>query len=133
MANKVLRIWRESRDCGLVALDGDWNGEPIADFHRNGSQVMGQGKFSPLSPSERGSLCGYARLGDQALFLVEPILYPFLLRLGAKAYLAGPFNDWEKASGNDDWLLTPREDGLLGLEKPWGEVASLAPFSVQVH
>ena len=128
MANKVLRIWRESRDCGLVALNRDWNGEPIADFPSEWKSDDGAGEFSPLSPTERGSLCGYARLGEQALFLVEPILYPFLLRPGAKAYLAGPFNDWEKASGNDDWLLTPREDGLLGLEKPWGEVASLAPF-----
>ncbi|MBC8347426.1 MAG: glycoside hydrolase family 1 [Verrucomicrobia bacterium] len=128
MANKVLRIWRESRDCGLVALDRDWNGEPITDFPSEWKSDDGAGEFFPLSPTERGSLCGYAREGDQALFLVEPILYPFLLRPGAKAFLAGPFNEWEKASGNDDWLLTPREDGLLGLEKPWDEVASLAPF-----
>ena len=128
MANKVLRIWRESRDCGLVALDGDWNGEPIAGFPSQWKSDDGAGEFSPLSPTERGSLCGYVRLGDQALFLVEPILYPFLLRPGAKAYLAGPFNDWEKAGGNDDWLLNLREDGLFGLEKPWGEMARLAPF-----
>jgi len=129
MANKVLRIWRESRDSGLVALDGDWNGEPIADFPSEWKTDDGVGELFPLSPIERGALCGYVRLGDRALFLVEPILYPFLLRPSAKAYLAGPFNDWEKASGNDDWLLTPREDGLFGLEKPWDEMASLAPFS----
>ena len=108
MANKVLRIWRESRDCGLVALDGDWNGEHIADFPSEWKSDDGAGEFSPLSPTERGSLCGYARVGDQALFLVEPALYPFLLRSEAKAYLTGPFNDWEKAGGYNDWLLTPR-------------------------
>ncbi|MBU61070.1 MAG: glycoside hydrolase family 1 [Opitutae bacterium] len=129
MANKVLRIWRESRDCGLVALDRDWNGEPIVDFPSGWQSDDGAGEFFPLSPTERGSLCGYARQGDLALFLVEPILYPFLLRSGTKAFLAAPFNEWEKARLNDDWLLTPREDGLLGLERPWGEVASLAPFS----
>ncbi|MBT7743481.1 MAG: glycoside hydrolase family 1 [Opitutae bacterium] len=128
MANKVLRIWRESRDCGLVALDSDWDGEPISDFPSEWKADDGVGEFSPLSPTERGSLCGYARVGDQALFLIEPSLYPFLLRSETKAYLAGPFNKWEKASGNDDWLLTPREDGLLGLEKPWVEMARLAPF-----
>jgi pullulanase len=129
MANMVLRIWRESRDCGIVALDRDWNGEPIVDFPSEWNSDDGAGGFYPLSPAERGSLCGYARVGDQALFLVEPILYPFLLRPGAKAFLAGAFNEWEKACGHEDWLLTPRADGLLGLEKPWDEVASLAPFS----
>jgi hypothetical protein len=128
MANKVLRIWRESRDCGLVALDGDWNGEPIADFPSEWKPDDGVGEFFPLSSIERAGLCGYARDGDVALFLVESMLYPFLLRAESKAYLAGPFNDWEKASGNEEWLLTPREDGFLGLEKPWDEMARLAPF-----
>ena len=128
MANKVLRIWRESSDWGLVALDGDWDGEPISDFPSEWRLHDGVGDLSPISPLERGSLCGYARVGDLALFLVEPVLYPFLLPSEAKAYLAGPFNNWEKAGGDEEWLLTPREDGFLCLEKPWEEMARLAPF-----
>ena len=127
MGNRILETWRESREFGIVVLESDWAGEhldiPMLDPEAKLSDL------SPLSPRDRARLCGYAREGEKALFVVETERFPFLLRSGVTAYLAASFNGWEKVTGGEEWRLLPTLEGLLILEKPWGEMVHLAPFS----
>ena len=127
MGNRVLQMWRESREFGIVVLEFDWGGEPLGLPMLDPETEMSA--LSPLPPRERACLVGYAREDDHALFVVEPDRFPFLLRSGASAFLAAGFNGWEKARREEKWRLLPTEDGLLVLKKPWKEIAKLAPFS----
>ena len=84
--------------------------------------------FEPFDPRERAKLGGYSKIGEKALFLLEPERFPSLLRTGkTEVFLASEWNDWEKARDEECWKLQP-EKGDLCLWMNWEDLLHLGVF-----
>ena len=102
---EVVHVFWKTSHSGLVILSEDWNESdqklPVAfgpDRHALQS-------IEPLSAEETGRYCRYFRKKKHWVFRIQSERYPQLVSGNVKVYLAGDFNQWEKAIGKSTWEL----------------------------
>lgn len=108
---EVVHVFWESTCSGLVILSADW------DAGRGAQLPVGFGpdggaleSMAPLSPEEAGRYCRYFRRRGRWVFRIQSKRYPQLSSGDTRVYLAGDFNNWEKAIGKGAWELQPLDD-----------------------
>jgi pullulanase len=104
---RIVRAWLDSLSSGIVEFDRDWEGAtPPKVALYGGVQVTAVRRASELAAAK-----------TYRYFKREPSMLAFALvikRGGVnpaidKVYVAGPFNGWQKAVGDEAWQLKPAE------------------------
>ncbi len=120
-------VWRRDDRYGIVFLEEDWDGSTLP-MNLVAEAGLAGSDFEPFDPRERAKLGGYSKIGEKALFLLEPERFPSLLRTGkTEVFLASEWNDWEKARDEECWKLQP-EKGDLCLWMNWEDLLHLGVF-----
>ena len=99
MYNRGGKVWEGSFPKGLVFLEKDWEEDRLPMDLVEEAGLLGA-DFVQLSPVQRAKLGGYCKM-DQRTFLLLNHLDCTLLTQVEKIFLAGDFNGWEAAIGED--------------------------------
>jgi len=106
-ANKISRAHWESPKRGIVYLTKDWTQAKPPSL----SLVSGQEtsvRLEQVPPAHYGKQAGFFKDETGSItFLLWPDSFPNLELEGRDFYLAGDFNQWQEAIGNDRWKLKP--------------------------
>ncbi len=122
--SRIFSAFWISKDQVLVLLSNDWLlADPLPPIHFNETALVDTHlKRAPLVLF--GQLTGYYRNAEEITFVYCP-------QPGdeeKQIYVAGNFNGWEAAIGNERWLLKPQiinDKKVMALTLPWREIASL--------
>lgn len=118
--NDVLWI---SKNQILILLSNDWLFSTLPPLYFNNSKLLST-NLKPAPLTQFGKLTGYYKNENEITF----IYYPNKEEKGKRMYVAGNFNDWEAAIGNEQWLLKPttvdKEEVILRTV-PWDTVVNL--------
>jgi pullulanase len=105
LSYRIVRAWLESPSSGIIELDHDWTGRARPRFTL-GKQCPALGGLAPAPGLPAGRAYGYFFNTHGEVSFVLP------LERGCDVdpardtvYLAGNFNGWEKAVGDDTWRL----------------------------
>ena len=114
----------ESR--GWVYLEKDWDGGRLHLDLVEQAGLLG-GSFSLLDISQRAGLGGYAKDGQEALFLIEENQFPGILNQQSVVFLASSINNWSPRNKPEKWKMNRNELGWE-LRLSWHELSIQAPF-----
>ena len=112
-APRLVRAWLDSLSSGIVEFDRNWESPASPALALSGTVEVTEFKRAP----------DLAAAKSLRYFLKDPATFAFALpirrnggvgRADEKVYVAGPFNGWQAAVGNEDWRLRLEE---LGGEK----------------
>ncbi len=108
-AHRIVRAWLESLTAGVVELDRDWTS---ADGPRLslGEQCIAPAALAPAPPIAAGRSYGYFITPEGKIVFVLPLdggsgIDP----QRDTVYLAGDFNGWQVAVGQEAWQMLPAE------------------------
>ncbi|MFT4901268.1 MAG: pullulanase [Lentimonas sp.] len=103
---KIAHAFWESDNSGIIILSQAWDSlkKPQIEFK---PVVSASAEVRQLTPPEVGRYYRYYRLRNHWVFAIRTELYPQLLDLKTKVYLAGEFNGWGDALGDSKWQLKP--------------------------
>lgn len=105
--NKLLRAYWETPERGIVNLSKDWSRATPPQFFLDTGQAAPV-HFERVPPQEYGKQAGYFKNdAGQILFLLWPDSFPNVELEGRDFFLAGDFNQWDKAIGNTAWQMQP--------------------------
>ena len=122
------KAWQVDDKRGVVFLQKDWDGSSLPNEIVEQAGLLGAGFKNP-PPLERAGMGGYEKIGDRAVFLVEPRRFPMLLQqAGTPVFLASEWNGWEDAKKHERWQLTPEGDRLC-LWMDWEDLLDLGSFA----
>ncbi len=101
--HRIVRAWQDSLNSGVVELDRDWKAArpPQLSF---GTQCPAPGGIKPASPLTVGRLYGYYAHGADIAFIL-PVAQAGADGLRDALYVAGDFNGWQEAVGQDEWRM----------------------------
>ncbi|HEY4990281.1 MAG TPA: alpha-amylase family glycosyl hydrolase, partial [Opitutaceae bacterium] len=103
-APRPVRAWLDSLSTGVVEFDRNWDGKTPPAIALSGSVEVTRFQRAP----------GLAAAKTYRYFLKDPSTFVFALPLkrgggfdpvNDKVYVAGPFNGWQAAVGDEDWRL----------------------------
>jgi pullulanase/glycogen debranching enzyme len=103
-APRLVRAWLDSLSSGIVEFDRNWESAAPPAIALSGTVEVT--RFAPAPDLEVAKTLRY--------FLKDPATLAFALplkrnggvgRADEKVYVAGPFNGWQAAVGNEDWRL----------------------------
>ncbi|MDB4385358.1 alpha-amylase family glycosyl hydrolase [Opitutaceae bacterium] len=103
-ANHIIQAWLESPSQGVLELARDWKArhDPPAKFS-GGLQLK---RLERVPDHTYGSESGYfVTKTDRIFFFVPREVHPRPSALQAPIYLAGDFNGWSEAIGDEQWEL----------------------------
>ena len=112
-APRPVRAWLDSISSGIVEFDRDWGSPAPPAIALSGGVGINAFKRAP----------DLAAAKTYRYFLNDPATLSFALPLKRgggvnpatdRVYVAGPFNGWQEAVGNEDWRMKP---STLGGEK----------------
>jgi pullulanase/glycogen debranching enzyme len=118
---RILEAFWETGDRGMAVLRHDWPDDASMPPLRldPGNRLLRL--VRRVSPLLFGRRAGFCLNGDELVFLLWPAYYPNLDWEDEVVYVAGDFNDWEKAIGEPEWRLWPEThdgQGCLVLRVP---------------
>ena len=104
-ANKIVQAWMDTPTTGVCELDHDWKARQLPPVRMSGGLSI---CLSRVKDHSFGNESGYfiTRRGMIYFFVPREVEEETVER-EAKVYLAGDFNGWGDAIGNEDWLLKP--------------------------
>ena len=120
------KVFVSNKSTGWVYLEKDWDGGRLHLDLVEQAGLLG-GSFSLLDISQRAGLGGYAKDGQEALFLIEENQFPGVLNQQSVVYLASSINDWSPMNNPDKWKMNRNELGWE-LRLSWHELSIQAPF-----
>jgi len=109
----IVQAWLESPQSGVIELTHDWTGRqrPPVMLCKSESCVV-LANVEPLPGHYFGDSSGYfAAAPGEICFFVPIERHPEVDPEKDSVYLAGDFNDWGEAIGQDEWCLKP---GVVG-------------------
>ncbi|MEO7412842.1 MAG: alpha-amylase family glycosyl hydrolase [Opitutaceae bacterium] len=109
-AHRIVRAWLESLTAGVVELDRDWTERQLPCF-TFGEQCPVPSALSPASGLAVGSAYGYFLDAQGKISFLLPLEHGCDVHLSDTVYLAGDFNEWQKAVGDPAWQLQRIELG----------------------
>lgn len=120
---KILTAFWISKDQIFVFLTNDWLfKDALPPLYFNQLKLSHQNlKLAPLKLF--GKFTGYCKENDTITF----IHYPNSEEENKRIYIAGNFNGWGKAIGNDKWLLkltTTNNEKIMSVTLPWKDIVS---------
>src|SRR5260221_577041 len=126
---RIVRAWLESPTAGIIELDRDWaaRGEPRFTLGPHGPTPRA---LAPAPGLPMGRAYGYFlnKLDGEILFVLPLEHGCDIDPVRDSVYLAGDFNGWEAAVGQENWRLQPAElEG--GRALVWGEVTVFRIFA----
>ena len=108
--HRILRAWLESPSSGILELDRDWNlrSHPRFTLGKNGPALTG---LAPAAGLPAGRAYGYFfNNADGQVTFVLPLEHGCDIDPAHdNVYLAGDFNGWQAAVGDEKWQLLPNE------------------------
>ena len=108
-AHRIVRAWLESLTSGVVELDRDWTNAEWPRFSF-GEQCPAPSALVPAPPLAAGRAYGYFINPAGQITFVLPLEHGSDVDPARDAvYLAGDFNDWRVAVGQDEWRMLPSE------------------------
>ena len=106
---KIAQAWLETPTSGIIELTRDWRARQIPPITL-GASGPAFATLTKLPDYWFGAESGYfVNRKGEIFFFLRLEQYPELL--GEEVYLAGDFNGWEAAVGNEEWLLRPSQLG----------------------
>jgi pullulanase/glycogen debranching enzyme len=106
-AHRIVRAWLESPSSGIIELNRDWTarGRPRFTLGKHCPALSG---LAPAPGLAAGRAYGYFFNAHGEVTFVLPLehgcdIHPEL----DTVYLAGDFNDWQEAVGEEEWRLRP--------------------------
>ena len=117
-------VTEESR--GWVYLEKDWDGGRLHLDLVEQAGLLG-GSFSLVDISQRARLGGYAKDGQEALFLLEQDKFPGVLNQQSIVFLASSLNGWSPKENPEKWKMNRNELGWE-LRLSWHELSIQPPF-----
>ncbi len=108
MQDKIfLKAFWESTNSAMIFLTQDWDSESLRmPFFLEPESIRFDIERVELFDVAR--LSGYTIQGDKIRFLLDPTAYP-TLELDQSIYVAGQFNGWQNAIGDEAYRLCPFE------------------------
>ena len=108
-SHRIVRAWLEAPASGIIELDRDWTGRHTPRFTL-GKQCPSPGGLAPASGLPAGRAYGYFFNKQGGISFVLPLEHGCDIDPERDSvYLAGDFNGWQEAVGEDEWRLQPTE------------------------
>ena len=108
-AHRIVRAWLESLITGVVELDRDWTSRERPRISI-GEQCLAPQALAPAPGLVAGSTYGYFLNQEGQIAFVLPLEHGCDVDSARdKVYLAGDFNDWQVAVGQEEWRMQPAE------------------------
>ena len=120
------KVFVSNENRGWVYLEKDWDGGRLHLDLVEQAGLLG-GSFSLLDIIQRAGLGGYAKDGQEALFLLEENQFPGVLNQQSEVFLASSLNDWSPKNRPDKWKMNRNELGWE-LRLSWYELSIQPPF-----
>src|SRR6188508_367187 len=108
--HRIVRAWLESPTVGVIELDRDWPSRGHPRFSLGKHCPIPQA-IAPAPVLLAGRSYGYTvNRSNGSLLFVLPLEHGCDINPSRdKVYLAGDFNGWEAAVGQDAWQLKPMD------------------------
>jgi|CZKI01.1.fsa_nt_gi pullulanase len=104
-APRLVRAWLDSLSSGIVEFDRDWGSSaPPAIALSGGVEVVGFGRAPDLTAAKTYS---YFLREAATLAFALPIKHGGVDPAADRVYVAGAFNGWQAAVGDEAWRLKP--------------------------
>lgn len=105
---KIVQAWLEAPTWGVIELLRDWRGKtPPPLVIGNGAECL-LAQLAHMPEHTFGHASGYCRNEhDEIVFYVLQSRYADLDPTSEVVYLAGDFNGWQDAVGQEEWALVP--------------------------
>lgn len=108
-AHRIVRAWLESLTTGIVELDRDWTDRDLPHFSI-GEQCLAPSALSAAPGLVAGKTLGYYLDEQGEIAFVLPLAHGCDVNPARDAvFLAGDFNDWQVAVGQEQWRMQPAE------------------------
>ena len=106
--HRIVRAWLESPSAGIIELDRDWTGRKHPRFSL-GKHCPTPGALAPAPGLPAGRAYGYFFNNDSGeITFVLPLEHGCDIDPARDTvYLAGDFNHWKAAVGDESWRLHP--------------------------
>ena len=107
-SHRIVRAWLESHSAGIIELDRDWTGRGHPRFSL-GKHCPTPGALAPAPGLPAGRTYGYFfNNEDGTITFVLPLEHGCDIDPARDTvYLAGDFNQWQAAVGDEAWRLQP--------------------------
>ncbi len=106
-AHHIVRAWLESLTSGVVELDRDWTAKSAPRFSI-GEQCLAPAALLPAPGLVAGRVYGYFVNTEGEIAFVLPLEHGCdITPERDHVFLAGDFNDWQVAVGQEEWELKP--------------------------
>ena len=108
--HRIVRAWLESPASGIIELERDWAGRGQPRFTL-GSHCPAPAALAPAPGLPAGRAYGYFfNNADGQITFMLPLEHGCEIDPARDTvYLAGDFNGWQRAVGDEAWQLTPAE------------------------
>ncbi|MBI5767150.1 MAG: glycoside hydrolase family 1 [Verrucomicrobia bacterium] len=107
--HRIVRAWLESLTTGIVELDRDWTDREVPHFSI-GEQCLAPSALSAAPGLVAGRTFGYYLNAQGEIAFVLPLAHGCDVNpTRDTVYLAGDFNDWQVAVGQEEWRMQPAE------------------------
>jgi pullulanase len=108
-AQRIARAWLSSTSSGIIELDADWAGASLP-LLAPGDHAFAFADLRPAPPSLYADEAAYyVDDAGQVVFVLDPAEHSWVDFGKMPVYVAGDFNGWEKAIGQQEWALEPGE------------------------
>ncbi|MGY8693535.1 MAG: hypothetical protein ACKVGW_04995, partial [Verrucomicrobiia bacterium] len=107
--HRISKAFLASLTEGVVELTSDWRALRLPHLSIEG-ELVGHLDLVRLPPSDFAGESRYFVDGQgRAVFTFDPKLYPYVDYDSVGVYVAGPFNGWQEAVGQEAWQLKLEE------------------------
>lgn len=115
-AQRIARAWLTSASVGIIELNADWSGASLP-LLAPGDKAFAFADLGPAAPSLYANESSYyVDETGMLIFAVDPREYSWVDFSAMPVYVAGTFNGWQDAIGQQEWQLVP---GLLNGRSVW--------------
>ncbi len=103
---KIAQAWLESPTCGFIELTHDWRARHNPPLALGGADAPRFTTLTKVPDYVYGSASAYfVNKKGEIFFFLRLDRYPHLAAAGMDVFLAGDFNGWQHAVGQDAWRL----------------------------
>ncbi|HVU25024.1 MAG TPA: alpha-amylase family glycosyl hydrolase [Opitutus sp.] len=106
--HRIVHAWLESLTAGVVELSRDWLGLRPPQLSL-GTRCPMPGALAPASMLTTGRAFGYFVRGEQIVFMLPDARAVGVNPERDAVYVAGDFNGWQNAIGQDEWRMRTAE------------------------
>jgi len=129
-AHRITRAWLTSASSGIIEMGADWTAASLPAL-APGDKAFAFADLSPADPALYAEEAAYFvdELG-QVVFVLDPKEHSWVNFEHTPVYVAGDFNGWQEAVGQEAWAMAPGEVNgrtVLLLRKPAGNLLTDPP------